>query len=318
VTEPSQSTNSASTRRFGFIGVTATQSSINRVFPRWAEVLDLGTVAFDPVDVPVATDPARYEEVVDRIAADPAHVGALVTTHKFRLLEATQDRFASLDRYAKLLGEISCISKRERGLHGSAKDPLTSGAALDAFVPPGHFGTSRGHVLCLGAGGSGLAITVNLLTREDPADRPERIVLVNRRRERLEECARILSELGVSDAVELVENAAPERNDELMAQLPPGSLVVNATGLGKDRPGSPITERGRFPRRGLAWELNYRGELDFLHQARAQQQERTLTVEDGWTYFIHGWTAVVAEAFDIGIDGPTLERLSEVASEVRG
>jgi shikimate dehydrogenase len=318
VKDADQPPSTPTTRRFGFIGVTSTRSSINRVFPRWAEVLELGPVEFDPVDLPVGTDPACYEEVVDRIAGDPEHVGALVTTHKVRLLDATRDRFASLDRYATLLGEISCISKRGSGLHGSAKDPLTSGAALDAFVPPRHFGDSGGHVLCLGAGGSGLAITVNLLTREDPADRPDRIVLVNRGRDRLEECARVLSELKVSDAVDLVQNAAPERNDELMAQLPPGSLVVNATGLGKDRPGSPITARGRFPRHGLVWEINYRGELDFLHQAYAQQQEQALIVEDGWTYFIHGWAAVVAEAFSVEIDDTTLERLSEVASEVRG
>jgi shikimate dehydrogenase len=318
VSDPTPSPTSPITRRFGFIGVTATRSSINRVFPRWAEVLDLGAVVFDPVDLPVGADPARYEEVVDRIADDPEHVGALVTTHKVRLLDATRNRFASLDRFATLLGEISCISKRGGELHGAAKDPVTSGAALDAFVPPRHFGISGGHVLCLGAGGSGLAITVNLLTREDPADRPDRIVLVNRGLERLEECARVLSELGVSDAVDLVENAAPERNDELMAQLPPGSLVVNATGLGKDRPGSPVTRRGRFPRHGLVWEINYRGDLEFLHQARAQQQEQALVVEDGWTYFIHGWAAVVAEAFGFDIDDATLERLSEVASEVRG
>ena len=54
--------------------------------------------------------------------------------------------------------------------------------------------------------------------------------------------------------------------------LPPASLVINATGMGKDLPGSPITDRGLFPMRGIAWELNYRGELQFLHQALAQRE----------------------------------------------
>lgn len=309
--------NPAPTRRFGFLGVTASRSSINRVFPRWAEVLELGPVEFAPVDLPVDVDAAAYVEVVDRIAADPQHVGALVTTHKVRLLEAARDRFVALDPHATLLGELSCIAKREDGLHGSAKDPLTSGAAMDAFVPRGHFGATGGHVLCFGAGGSGLAIAVNLLTREDAADRPTRITLVNRRRSRLDECARVLTELGVLGQVELVANADPAVNDDLMAAQPPGSLVINATGLGKDRPGSPITDAGVFPERGLAWEINYRGELDFLHQARAQEAERELVVEDGWEYFIHGWSAVVADAFDIHVDDATLGRLSEVAAEVR-
>lgn len=304
-------------RRFGFVGVTATKSSINRVFPRWADVLGLGTVEFDPVDLPIDVDPSYYVQVVDRIAGDPAHVGALVTTHKVRLLEVARSRFSTLDQYAELLGELSCISKRDGRMHGSAKDPITSGAAMDVFVPAGHFGRTGAHVLSFGAGGSGLAIAVNLLMRDDPADRPARVTLVNRRASRLEECAAVLERLGVADAVELVANAEPEKNNELMGDLPEGSLVVNATGLGKDRPGSPITDHGVFPEHGLAWELNYRGDLDFLHQARRQEEDRGLVVEDGWIYFVQGWAAVVAEAFGLTIDEATLGKLSDAAAEVR-
>ena len=67
----------------------------------------------------------------------------------------------------------------------------------------------------------------------------------------------------------------PFQNDALMSKLPEGSLVINATGMGKDRPGSPISEAGIFPKNGLVWELNYRGELDFLKQA--QSSKRSLT-----------------------------------------
>jgi hypothetical protein len=35
--------------------------------------------------------------------------------------------------------------------------------------------------------------------------------------------------------------------DDLVSAAPPGSLIVNATGMGKDRPGSPITGRARSP-----------------------------------------------------------------------
>ena len=73
-----------------------------------------------------------------------------------------------------------------------------------------------------------------------------------------------------------------EDNDRLIATLPPGSLVINATGLGKDAPGSPITAAARFPRGGYVWEFNYRGELLFLDQARAQAPSGDLHVKDGW------------------------------------
>jgi len=95
--------------------------------------------------------------------------------------------------------------------------------------------------------------------------------------------------------------------------LPPASLVINATGMGKDLPGSPITDGGQFPVRGVAWELNYRGELRFLHQALAQREARHVRVEDGWLYFLHGWTQVIAEVLKVRIDQAMLQRLAMVA-----
>ena len=49
-------------------------------------------------------------------------------------------------------------------------------------------------------------------------------------------------------------------------------MVVNATGLGKDSPGSPISDAATFPNGGIAWDFNYRGELLFLEQALSQKK----------------------------------------------
>ena len=102
-------------------------------------------------------------------------------------------------------------------------------------------------------------------------------------------------------------------------QLPPESLVVNATGAGKDTPGSPLTAAAVFPGQGIAWEFNYRGHLLFLDQARAQQKSRSLQIEDGWTYFIHGWTRVISDVFhrEIPTRGPVFEELSRIAANTR-
>jgi shikimate 5-dehydrogenase len=105
--------------------------------------------------------------------------------------------------------------------------------------------------------------------------------------------------------------------DQLVAEAPPHSLVINATGLGKDRPGSPLTDDVVFPAGSYVWEMNYRGTLELLQQARAQQEGRGLTVVDGWRYFIHGWTQVIAEVFDIAMDGATVERLAALAEDLR-
>ena len=60
------------------------------------------------------------------------------------------------------------------------------------------------------------------------------------------------------------------------------------------------------------WELNYRGTLEFMHQAEAQRERRGLLIEDGWTYFIHGWTQVIAEVFHIDITGERLAACREM------
>jgi len=104
-------------------------------------------------------------------------------------------------------------------------------------------------------------------------------------------------------------------NDALLDALPEGSLIVNATGLGKDRPGSPLGPDALFPHNGLVWELNYRGNLLFLDAAEAQARDRHLSTFDGWDYFLHGWTRVVAEVFAVEIpaSGPAFDRLSQLA-----
>jgi len=117
--------------------------------------------------------------------------------------------------------------------------------------------------------------------------------------------------------VEYVLNDDPQRNDVLMADLSDGSLVINATGMGKDRPGSPITDAGLFPRNGIAWELNYRGELQFLQQAQRQTATRSVQVEDGWLYFLHGWTSVISQVLHLEMTAERFAKLADIAAVLK-
>ncbi|HEX2646411.1 MAG TPA: shikimate dehydrogenase, partial [Candidatus Dormibacteraeota bacterium] len=269
--------------------MTTGASAATRLFPEWARVLDLGDVRLEGVDLPLHADPGRYHDVVERIKQDRAARGALVTTHKVDLYESCRDLFDGVDEYSRLLGETSCLAKRDDELWAFATDPISSGRALGEFYRdvPG------GEVLCLGAGGAAVAITLHLMRHSTAA----RITVVNRSAGRLEAMRSIIDGLHPVAEMRYVENEDPGVNDHLIASLPPGSLVINATGMGKDRPGSPITDGAVFPERGYAWEINYRGELKFLHQARRQSSQRHLHVEDGWRYFIHGWAAVMERVF---------------------
>lgn len=309
----------AKKRTFYFIGVTTEKSSIMKVFPKWAEHLGLGDVAIVGVDCALHDTPERYRRAVSFIANDRLSVGALVTTHKLDILGAARPLFDYLDPYADLLGEISCISKRGKRLCGHAKDPISSGLALESFVEEGYWERTGADLCLLGAGGSSLALTTYLMMKGFVKDQPRRIYVTNRSEKRLDEMRSIHRRVNPGLHVEYILATDQETADGVVGSLAPGSLVVNATGLGKDAPGSPVSSSCPFPERGLVWEFNYRGELDFLKQAKARETELGLTVEDGWTYFIHGWTRVIAEVFDIEIPvrGPAFDELVRIAASVR-
>jgi shikimate dehydrogenase len=290
----------------GFVGVSTAQSSIMRVFPAWARILGLPTDQLTGFDLPLGASRAQYRSVVSRIADDPGMPGALITTHKIGVYQAAADLFASLDDFAALCGEISSVSKRDGKLIGHAKDPMTAGLAIEEFLPGDHFAATGGELLCLGAGGSGTSIIWYLAHR---ADAPKRIVCTDTNPQRLA----ALTALGVPVETHVVSGPA----DSLVASMPPGSLVVNATGLGKDRPGSPVTDDVRFPLGGVVWEVNYRGSLEFLVAASNRQAADGLTVVDGWRYFVHGWSQVIAEVFGLTLDPAIVQTLSVAAADVR-
>jgi shikimate dehydrogenase len=294
--------------RLHFIGVSTAGSSIFELFPRWAGVLGLDAEMAGR-DILLGAEPNQYRAAVEEISGDERIRGALVTAHKVDVYRHAGDLFAELDSFASLCREISCISKREHGLVGHAKDPITAGLALKDMLAPGYWSRREAHALCMGAGGAGTAITVYLLTRDEP---PARLVVTDTDEDRIRALEAVHRRLGDRAEVEYHVVSAPEEHDALLAGLAPSSLVVNATGMGKDVPGSPVTGAGTFPQDGIVWELNYRGDLAFLASARRQETERNLKVHDGWRYFLYGWSAVIGEVFDLDM---TPERFARLAAE---
>ena len=294
-----------------FIGVTTGQSSIMRIFPIWAEALGIDAV-LKGIDIGLHAPAEDYRAAVEFIKNDPLSLGALVTTHKIDLYNACQDLFEYFDPYALQFGEISSISKKDGKLCGHAKDPISVGLALDSFVPADHWKKYPAAQACvLGAGGSSLAVSAYLAHEKHGDNVPDRINVNNRSVPRLQEAIHLLENSRVPMSFNLCP--IPEWNDRVVSSLPEGSIVINATGMGKDRPGSPLTDACVFPMHGIVWEFNYRGTLEFMHQAEAQQAERDLQIENGWTYFIHGWTQVIAEVFHVDITGERLAMCDRLA-----
>lgn len=303
-----------------FIGVSTAQSSIMKVFPRWAEYLGIAGAQLTGIDFPLHAEPAAYRAAIEFIKNDPLSQGALVTTHKIDLFSACRDLFDEIDPHARRLGETSSLSKAGDKLIAHAKDPISSGLALEGFLPANHWQKTGAEAFLIGAGGSSIATSWHLMcSKNNDANRPSRIVVSDRQPSRLAEMRHVHAGFGSDVPVEYLEITGSEDNDAVLGRLKPGSLVANATGLGKDAPGSPVTGAALFPQDSIVWEFNYRGDLVFLRQARAQATARHLQVEDGWTYFIHGWTRGIAEVFylDIPVSGETFDRLCELAAGAR-
>ncbi|WP_233279127.1 shikimate dehydrogenase family protein [Microterricola pindariensis] len=304
---------------FYFIGVTTGHSSIREVFPRWAEALGLGDVELVGIDLALHAPAEHYRAVVEFLKADELSLGALVTTHKIDLYAAARDLFDEVDPLAVLMDEVSCLSKRDGVFRAHAKDPYSSGLALDAFLPAGYFAAQPTDVVVFGAGGSAIAIDWYLSHPSRGADRPARVIVTNRSAARLE-TLRAVHDASGTDGVLFTELApTPGHNDSVLAAASARAVVINATGLGKDAPGSPLSDAARFPEHAVVWDLNYRGDLVFLDQARAAESERSLQIEDGWVYFLHGWTQVIAEVFDVEIptSGPVFDSLAAIAASTR-
>jgi len=243
-----------------------------------------------------------------------------VTTHKLDLFEACHDQFDRLDPLAEMMGEVSSISKNDGALVGHVVDPFSTGLALETFLPPNHWKQTESEAFIMGAGGSCIALSWHLMKKEQGGNRPSRIVVSDLSRQRLNKIRDFHGQLNSGVPTEYILTSGPEMNDAVCCTLKEGALVVNATGLGKDAPGSPLTDAVRFPKHGIAWDFNYRGDLLFLRQAEARRRTGEVRhVEEGWVLFIHGWMRGIADVFhiDIPTTGTVLEELSRIAAATR-
>ncbi len=301
-----------------FIGVTTSASAARRLFPSWRDALGLPPDRrLEGVDLPLGSPPEAFRSVVRRLRDDPDVAGALVTSHKLAIHAAASDLLDATDDLATLCGEVGCLSRATGRLVGHALDPLTAMAAFDRLVPDTHWARHpRARVLCLGAGGAGVAIGTGLARRDPGRPGPSGLTVADRDPARVDHAmATHLRAGGRADWVTGVETSGDAAlASGLVSALPAGSVVINATGMGKDLPGSPIRDDARFPEAGVAWDLNYRGERRFLGQAGAQAAARGLLVADGWDYFAISWALHVVRVFGADETPSSLSRAIAVTT----
>lgn len=272
-----------------FVGVTTGGSRIHREFPAWAERLGRPEWVLRGIDLPLTTSAEVYRELIEAVAGNPNVAGAVVTSHKLRLHRAAAGLLRTTDTLSDLMLEVNALARTEGGVDGFARDPLALTAVLGSFEVTGR------DVVVYGAGGAGtallLALTLDVeatLAAGAPvpaaAPGPASITVLDTDDGALAALRATAERCGVQDG-----RLRLARVTTAAARVPDGALVVNASGLGKDRPGSPLPPGTVLPPAATAWDFNYRGDLTFLADARAQGA----TAVDGWEYFVAGWRAAL-------------------------
>lgn len=208
----------------------------------------------------------------------------MVTSWKSALYAAAAQEFDELDARAVQCREINAIRRSDGRIVGSARDPVSVGRVVDAIWPD-----RAADLLCLGSGGTAIALARHLRERGQRG----RSTFLDRDPTRAEHFTAVTG---------VPAEAGPGPYDEAVARQRPGTLVVNATGSGKDGDAEPVSPAVLFPTGSVFWDLNYRGDLRTLAAARSQSARRGIVAHDGLALFCHGWAAALTAVLDLPED----------------
>lgn len=304
-----------------FVGVTTTGSLAHTVFQRWAALLGR-TWTLRGVDLPTDTPPQTYRQLVSAMRDNPAVRGAVITAHKLRLYRVCAPDLAGDDPLVGLTHEVNTLVTDTSGatVTGYARDAVSLTLILPELPRHADVDSLRKlHVLCLGAGGAATALLLALhidMTAEPGSlpGAPAHIVFADTDPSALDDLRAVAARAMIDPTrVSFVHAVDPGACDALVASLRSPALVINATGRGKEAPGSPVTYQAPFRPTTLAWDFNYRGPLTFLHQATTRGA-RTL---DGWDYFVAGWAGSLTSIAGIPFTSDLLTRFAHVAKPSR-
>jgi len=286
-----------------FLGVSTTASGTAKLWPRWTKAIGIDA-PLEGVDLPLGSPPDEYRRFVGRLMNEPGIAGAVITSHKLDLYRSCPDLLTPADPLVEIMGEAASIARGTNGLEAHTVDPLSSRRALQEMMKAG--GGKVADALVLGAGGAGLAVALAL-----PDLSEGQVTVADTRPERLAHAAQVFVRMSPVGSITTAEIRPGGNADELVGSLPPSSMIVNATGLGKDVSGSPVSDAVMLPEGSLLWELNYRGDLTMLKQAGGRAAQRSLEIHDGWRLFMHGWAVALSLIFNLEVSADDLERVSD-------
>lgn len=299
---------------FAFVGVTTKKSAINNFFPLWMKFLDADCTLVG-IDISLDAPFSQYDDFLEQFLSDQ-WIGALVTTHKSKIFHRLDSNgyTSNLTDRAKLLEEVSVVYKNTNSeIFGDATDPDAIFPILSRLLSDERWLSGCFQILIMGGGGAGLALFYTIISSEIIV---KKIVITESDPLRRHFLTRKVDEIAHKFKSEvLIEVTDSQNSDKTIAELGSGALIVNATGMGKDLPGSPIRNPDNIFNNSIIWEFNYRGELNFLNDCMKIRDRKNFLIEDGWYYFIHGWANVLCTALNKTVTEKLLTDFETVTSK---
>lgn len=303
-----------------FVGVATGGSIAHAVFGDWARILGRPW-RLAGVDLPLSTSAEDYRQLVAAMHSNPTVYGAVITAHKLHIYSACAAVLDYRDQLADLTREFNALATKTT-LEGYARDAMSLTYVLPSLAAHLPAGTLAGrHVLCLGAGGAATALLLALhfnissdMTASARSDRPGYVTFADTSQAALRALRSVATRANLdSTRLAFVHVQGASDCDRLVGILPTSALVINATGLGKDQWGSPLSEAALLSPGMVAWDLNYRGNLTFLRQAAA----RGAWPVDGWDYFTTGWAAALTAITSVSLTTSLLAQFHKAAAPYR-
>ena len=278
--------------RIVVVGPNAALSEAAAVFDDWAEALDLPD--WELVTVPLATDAGRDAVQAALAGARATSVRGVVVRGGSRLsvFEYGGPLVRAADDAVRRFGAVSCLLPTDGGWDGYALDPVATVRVLDRVAGVQYWSSvTSADAVVLGAGSTGRILALSLL-QLSPG--PRRVLVTDVAQSRLDALIELARERGVSERLVTRRVTGAAGNDDVLDLAAEASLVVNATGIGHESYGSPVTEAAQLPLRGIVWELNHEGPLEFLESVNRQADDLLLRVHDGWDLSLETWAEALS------------------------
>ena len=288
------------------VGTRPLPEALLDVYPKWARRFGQRSTAIEPVTAPADVDSEGYQRFIEFMRDEYNAVGAVMVSQAAPLFEHTRELFDSFDDDAAVLGEIGVALRAPGTL--SALAPAKN-AAQGAYEYTFGKHSDPTEVLIMGATGPARALALALSSAEGKSG-PRRVFLTTLDGKSMTDMRQRVADLPEERRPVLRHIQSQLEHDRLVTLLPPGSLIVNATGPTEIDTPSPVGSAALFPQDGLVWDLDAVGiSSPFLDKARQQRRERGLRLADGPVFHRFQWLTAAAAVFGATPDAAEAKKM---------